>query len=37
MDVVREEVRAIGGRIEVESSQGEGVTFTIRLPLTTAA
>jgi len=36
MDVVREEVRAIGGRIEVESSQGEGVTFTIRLPLTTA-
>jgi len=36
MDVVREEVRAIGGRIEVESSTGEGVTFTIRLPLTTA-
>jgi chemosensory pili system protein ChpA (sensor histidine kinase/response regulator) len=36
MDVVREEVRALGGRIEVESLPGKGVTFTIRLPLTTA-
>jgi chemosensory pili system protein ChpA (sensor histidine kinase/response regulator) len=36
MDVVREEVRALGGRIEVDSSAGQGVTFTIRLPLTTA-
>jgi chemosensory pili system protein ChpA (sensor histidine kinase/response regulator) len=36
MDVVREEVRTLGGRIEIDNSPGRGVTFTIRLPLTTA-
>ena len=36
MDVVRTEVSAIGGRIEVASSRGAGATFTIYLPLTLA-
>jgi chemosensory pili system protein ChpA (sensor histidine kinase/response regulator) len=36
MDVVRTEVNAVGGRIEVASTRGRGVTFTIYLPLTLA-
>ena len=36
MDVVRTEVRAIGGRIEIDSTQGKGSSFRLILPLTTA-
>ena len=36
MDVVRTEIQAIGGRIEVTSARGRGTTFTIYLPLTLA-
>jgi chemosensory pili system protein ChpA (sensor histidine kinase/response regulator) len=36
MDVVRNEVTAIGGRVEVATRAGEGTTFTIYLPLTLA-
>jgi chemosensory pili system protein ChpA (sensor histidine kinase/response regulator) len=36
MDVVRTEIQAIGGRIEVASARGRGTTFTIYLPLTLA-
>ena len=36
MDVVRTEIQAIGGRIEVASARGRGTTFTIHLPLTLA-
>lgn len=36
MDVVKRNVQALGGRIEIESREGEGATFTIRLPLTLA-
>jgi chemosensory pili system protein ChpA (sensor histidine kinase/response regulator) len=36
MDVVKNEVTAIGGRVEVESTPGEGTTFTVYLPLTLA-
>ncbi|MDH3320609.1 MAG: Hpt domain-containing protein [Betaproteobacteria bacterium] len=36
MDVVKNEVTAIGGRIEVETERGQGTTFTIYLPLTLA-
>jgi chemosensory pili system protein ChpA (sensor histidine kinase/response regulator) len=36
MDVVRNEVTAIGGRVEVESVRGQGTTFSIYLPLTLA-
>ena len=35
-DVVRSEVLALGGRIDVESSAGAGTRFTIHLPLTLA-
>jgi signal transduction histidine kinase len=30
--VVREVVRAFGGRVEVESQLAQGSTFTVRLP-----
>ena len=36
MDVVRAEINAVGGRIEVASTTGRGVTFTLYLPLTLA-
>lgn len=36
MDVVRRNLEAIGGRIEIESSAGEGSGFYIHLPLTLA-
>ncbi|MBE0364820.1 two-component system, chemotaxis family, sensor kinase CheA [Pseudoalteromonas ulvae UL12] len=36
MDVVRRNIQALNGSIEVTSEQGVGSTFTIRLPLTLA-
>jgi chemosensory pili system protein ChpA (sensor histidine kinase/response regulator) len=36
MDVVRSEVHALGGRIEVASKAGQGTEFRLLLPLTTA-
>ncbi|MCO4759149.1 MAG: chemotaxis protein CheW [Oceanospirillaceae bacterium] len=36
MDVVRRNIRDLGGHIELESEQGKGTRFTIRLPLTLA-
>ncbi len=35
LDVVKSEVAALGGRLEVVSTPKQGVSFTIRLPLTT--
>lgn len=34
MDVVRQNIRSLGGGIEVESTEGVGTKFKIRLPLT---
>ncbi|MDR6513193.1 two-component system chemotaxis sensor kinase CheA [Novosphingobium capsulatum] len=36
MDVVRQNVKDLGGRITIESEQGVGTTFTLTLPLTLA-
>ncbi len=36
MDVVRSEIRGIGGRIETATIHGKGTTFSIYLPLTLA-
>jgi chemosensory pili system protein ChpA (sensor histidine kinase/response regulator) len=36
LDVVRTEIQALGGRLEVTSARGRGTTFTISLPLTLA-
>ena len=36
MDVVRSEVQALGGRIETVSTEGQGSSFRLVLPLTTA-
>lgn len=36
MDVVRRNIRALGGTVEVKTNTGTGSTFTIRLPLTLA-
>jgi chemosensory pili system protein ChpA (sensor histidine kinase/response regulator) len=36
MDVVRNEIAGLGGRIEVSAEKGKGTTFTIYLPLTLA-
>ena len=36
MDVVRSNIEALGGRVEISSVPGEGTTFTMILPLTLA-
>lgn len=36
MDVVRSNVEALGGRVEISSVPGKGTTFTLALPLTLA-
>ncbi len=36
MDVVRAEINALGGRIEINSRAGQGTSFKLVLPLTTA-
>jgi chemosensory pili system protein ChpA (sensor histidine kinase/response regulator) len=36
MDVVASEVRQLGGAFDIRSKQGEGTTFTVRLPQTLA-
>ncbi len=36
MDVVRTEINALGGRVDVATRSGNGTTFTIYLPLTLA-
>src|SRR5436189_682774 len=36
MDVVRNNIDQIGGSIDVQSVQGEGLSFTIKIPLTLA-
>lgn len=36
MDVVRTAIQALGGRISISSTPGEGTTFSISLPLTLA-
>jgi chemosensory pili system protein ChpA (sensor histidine kinase/response regulator) len=36
MDVVRAEVQALGGRVQTQTQRGQGSTFQLILPLTTA-
>ena len=36
MDVVRSEMSAIGGRVDIVTARGQGTTFTVYLPLTLA-
>ncbi|MBM3604412.1 MAG: chemotaxis protein CheA [Alphaproteobacteria bacterium] len=36
LDVVRREIMALGGRVMIQSAEGEGTTFSIALPLTLA-
>jgi two-component system chemotaxis sensor kinase CheA len=36
MDVVRKNIQALGGTVDVQSTLGNGSTFTVRLPLTLA-
>lgn len=36
MDVVRRNIRALGGTVDVKTTTGQGSVFTIRLPLTLA-
>lgn len=36
MDVVRNNIRSLGGTIEITSQKGHGTCFTVRLPLTLA-
>jgi chemosensory pili system protein ChpA (sensor histidine kinase/response regulator) len=36
MDVVRSEIAALGGRVDVTTTRGKGATFTMYLPLTLA-
>jgi chemosensory pili system protein ChpA (sensor histidine kinase/response regulator) len=36
LDVVKNEITSLGGRVEIASSPGRGTTFTVTLPLTLA-
>ena len=36
MDVVRRNIKALGGRIDIDSEKGKGSTFKVHLPLTLA-
>ena len=36
LDVVRNEITSLGGRVEIASAPGRGTTFTVTLPLTLA-
>jgi chemosensory pili system protein ChpA (sensor histidine kinase/response regulator) len=36
MDVVKSEIAAVGGRVDIETAQGKGTSFTVYLPLTLA-
>ena len=36
MDVVRRNIESLGGRVEINSSEGAGTEFVISLPLTLA-
>ncbi|RMF79337.1 MAG: chemotaxis protein CheA, partial [Nitrospirae bacterium] len=36
MDVVKRQIEKLGGRVEIASVPGEGCTFTLKMPLTTA-
>jgi len=36
MDVVKKNIQALGGRIQIESTEGKGSTFKVNLPLTLA-
>lgn len=36
MDVVRKNIEALRGRVDIDSTPGQGTTFSIRLPLTLA-
>ncbi len=36
MDVVRNEIAAVGGRVDIATTRGAGTTFTVYLPLTLA-
>ena len=36
MDVVRRNIEALRGRIDIQTDRGQGTTFSIRLPLTLA-
>ena len=36
LDVVKSKIEALGGDVEVQTTLGEGTTFTVRLPLTLA-
>ncbi len=36
LDVVKSNIEALGGDVEVKTDKGEGTTFTVRLPLTLA-
>ncbi|HXE57166.1 MAG TPA: chemotaxis protein CheA [Gemmatimonadales bacterium] len=36
IDVVASRVRALGGAVEIQSEEGRGTTFTLRLPMTLA-
>ncbi|HYC35732.1 MAG TPA: Hpt domain-containing protein [Usitatibacter sp.] len=36
LDVVRNEITSLGGRVEISSAPGRGTTFTVTLPLTLA-